>query len=73
MPEVVKQDARKILEKLIKERGLKQYYLAEKIGMSPQSMSSLLHGDKKFTADIAIQLGKALDVPYTIFLTESYS
>lgn len=73
MPEVVKADARKILKKLISERGIKKNYLADKIGISPQSMSNLLSGKLKFTADLAIKLGKALDVPYDIFLTKSYS
>lgn len=73
MPDVVRENANQILKNMIREKGLKQYYLAKKIGISPQSMSALLHGDLKFTADIAIRLGKALNEPYEVFLNKSYS
>ena len=73
VPKVVKDDANAILSKLIDEKGIKRTYLAERVGISPASMSALLHGRKKFTADLALQIGKVLDVPYTIFLTKSYS
>ena len=73
MPKVVKDDANVILSKLIDDKGIKRAYLAKKVGISPSSMSALLHGNKRFTADLALQIGKVLDVPYTIFLTKSYS
>ena len=73
MPKVVKDDANVILSKLIDDKGIKRTYLAKKVGISPSSMSALLHGNKRFTADLDLQIGKVLDVPYTIFLTKSYS
>lgn len=73
MPTVVKTNASKILLDLLEDKGLKQTYVAKKIGISDQSMSALIHGKKKFTAEIALQLGKVLNVPYNIFLTKSYS
>ena len=73
MPAVVKPDANKILLQLLEDKGMKQIYVANKIGISGQSMSALIHGNKKFTADIAFQLGKVLGVPPNIFLNKSYS
>lgn len=73
MPTVVRPDAKEILTKLISDKGLKQNYVADKIGISEQSMSALVHGHKKFTADIAIQIGNVLNVSPNIFLDKSYS
>lgn len=73
MPEVVKPDANVILQKIIDERGLKKVYVAHELGISSQSMSALLVGRKKFTADIALPLSKLLDVPASVFLNKSYS
>ena len=73
MPTVVKPNANQILSNLLEEKGLKQVYVATKIGISSPSMSALVHGNKKFTADIAIQLGKVLNVSPNIFLDQSYS
>lgn len=73
MPEVVRENSNVILQKIIEERGIKKNYVAEEIGISPSSMSALLHGNKKFTADIAIRLGKVLNIPTSVFLNKSYS
>ena len=73
MPKVVKSDANVILQKIIDERGLKKNYIASELGISPSSMSALLSGGKKFTADIALPLSKILGVPNSVFLNKSYS
>lgn len=73
MPEVVKPNANKVLQKIIDDRGIKKNFVADEIGISSSSMSSLLHGNKKFTADIALQLSKVLNVPASVFLNKSYS
>ena len=73
MPGVVISDANDVLEKIINDRGLKKNYLAKEIGLSASSMSALLHGNKKFTAEIALKLSKALNVPKDYFLNKSYS
>lgn len=73
MPEPVKSDAAAILQQIIDDRGLKNTYLAQQIGLSDSSMSSLLHGRKKFTGDIALKISKVLNIPVSVFLTKSYS
>ena len=73
MPEVVKEESAIILQKIIKERGLKKNHVAEEIGISPSSMSAILPGNKKFTADIALKLEKVLNVSSDVFLNKSYS
>ena len=73
MPTVVKSNAKDILLKLIDDSGIKKNFIANKIGISASSMSALLHGRKKFTADTAIQISKILNLPDSVFLTKSYS
>lgn len=73
MPKPVKQDARIILQEIIDDRGMKKNYIANKLGISQSSMSALLSGNKKFTADIALQLAKILNVDNSVFLKKSYS
>ncbi|WP_270630036.1 helix-turn-helix transcriptional regulator [Limosilactobacillus oris] len=73
MTETVKKNSADILESIIEKRGLKKNYLAKEMGISPSSMSALLHGNKRFTADIALKAGKALGVSSNIFLDKSYS
>ena len=45
MPETVKKNSADILESIIEKRGLKKNYLAKEMGISPSSMSALLHGN----------------------------
>ena len=73
MPEVVKKDANLIFQDIINEHGIKKNYIANELGISPSSMSALLQGKKKFTADIALPLAKVLGVPKSVFLNKSYS
>lgn len=73
MPEVVKPNANEILRDILKDRGIKQVFVARKMGLSEPSFTALITGRKKFTADIAIQIGDILNVPYQIFLSKSYS
>lgn len=73
MTETVKKNSADILESIIEKRGLKKNYLAKEMGISPSSMSALLHGNKRFTADIALKAGKVLGVSSNIFLDKSYS
>ena len=47
----------------IAERGVKQTFLAEKVGMSPQNFSAKMRGVSRFTIDQISQLMKVLDIP----------
>ena len=39
-----------MIQKTIKEKGVKQNYIAEKIGVSNAALSALLNGKRKITA-----------------------
>lgn len=70
---VTKTNAKEILQKYIDQHGITQHFVAEKMGISDQAFSSLINGRTKFTADKAIMVAKALDIPFSIFLEESYT
>lgn len=65
---IVKENAATILKQYIKDNGLKKAFVAEKAGYSPQVMSAILAGRKKFDGDVALRMAKALDVEVGIFL-----
>lgn len=47
MTTVLKKDAYKILKKEIDDRGIKNKFIANKIGVSPSYLSQVLNGSKK--------------------------
>jgi plasmid maintenance system antidote protein VapI len=49
------------LERIIKERGIKKSWLAQKAGISNSAMTRLCQGGKP-TVDVAIRISKALGV-----------
>lgn len=65
---VVKENAAKILQKYLQDHGIKQSFVASKIGMSESSFSSRLNGRLKFSAEFAIAVSKALNIKADIFL-----
>jgi plasmid maintenance system antidote protein VapI len=65
---VVKDNAGSILKDYLKEHGLKQGFVARKMGMSDQNFSAHINGRLKFTADFAIAVARALDISADIFL-----
>lgn len=71
MPEIIRPDAGKVLNQEIKNRGLKQSYVADKIGISPAYMSQLVNGSKKVSTDVAVRASIILGVPLDIFLKKS--
>lgn len=71
MPEIIRPDAGKILNQEIKNRGLKQGYVADKIGISQAYMSQLVNGSKKVSTDVAVRASIILGVPLDIFLKKS--
>lgn len=65
---VVKEDANEILSKYLKENGIKQNFVAKKMGISSATFGSRLHGRLKFNADFALAVSKALGINADIFL-----
>lgn len=68
MTEIIKQDAYVILRDTIISRGLKQKYVAEKIGISTNYLGQVLKGNKRMSADVVIRASQILDLPIEIFL-----
>lgn len=64
----VKKNAREILYFYLRDHGIKQNYVAHKMGISSANFSNRLHGRLKFNADFALAVAKALDIDPTIFL-----
>ena len=56
------------IKQYLVENGIKQSFLAKKMNMSKFTMSSLLNGKRKITAEELNDIGKALNVNPTIFL-----
>lgn len=54
----------------IKERGIKQNFIAEKCGWSKQKTSSIVRGKKKMTAEELANICDAVGVPYDYFYGE---
>lgn len=71
MLEIIRPDAGKVLNQEIKNCGLKQGYVADKIGISPAYMSQLVNGSKKVSTDVAVRASIILGVPLDIFLKKS--
>lgn len=68
MTEIIKRDAYVILRDTIISRGLKQKYVAEKIGISTNYLGQVLKGNKRMSADVVIRASQILDLPIEIFL-----
>lgn len=64
----VKENASEILYLYLRDHGIKQNYVARKMGISSANFSSRLHGRLKFNAEFALAVAKALDIDPTIFL-----
>ena len=47
---------------LIADKGLKQKYVANKIGLSERQLSALIHGQKLVNSEIILRLCNVLDV-----------
>ena len=52
------------------ERGIKQAFLAEKIGCDNSKMSKILNGTQEIGADELFLISKALGVPMETFCTD---
>lgn len=72
MKKVTKKDSDKILRKLIASRGLKQNFIAKKMGLQKSAFYAYSRGRVEITADFAFEVAKVLDVSPEIFLQEEY-
>ena len=67
MVNVAKDNAGEIFDQLVKERGIKKTFIAQKIGVSPRTLNS------GFDADLAFKVAKILKINPAVFLAESYT
>ena len=56
----------------MEERGIKQSFLKEPLGMTASTLNSLLNGNRKLSAEEYFKICDALDVPLEYFRKESY-
>ncbi|AZR16004.1 helix-turn-helix transcriptional regulator [Lactobacillus crispatus] len=68
MASVLKDNARKLAKQYLREHGIKQSWLADKLGISEPTLSGRLNGRYKFDADFAMAFSKALGISPDIFL-----
>lgn len=71
MTTVLKRDAYKILKDEVDKRGIKRVYLANKIGISPNYLGSVLNGSKNLSTDVAIKASQVLGISFDVFLRKS--
>jgi transcriptional regulator with XRE-family HTH domain len=55
------------LAEIVEKRGIKQSYIAEKTGMSPDMVSKTLRGDRKLTAEEFLIFCEVLDISPELF------
>ncbi|WP_288557789.1 helix-turn-helix transcriptional regulator [uncultured Lactobacillus sp.] len=68
MASVLKDDARKLAKQYLRDHGIKQSWLANKLGITEPMLSGRLNGRYKFNADFAVAFSKALGISPDIFL-----
>ena len=59
---------RNAIKQYLVQNGIKQTYLAEKIGMSAPILSALLNGKRSFEIEEYISICDALNLPYEYFM-----
>lgn len=59
---------REAIAKYIKENGIKQNFLANKINMSPISLNNIINGSRKIDIEEYVKICDALGTPYDYFL-----
>lgn len=69
----VKNNAGNILKEYLKDHGIKQTFVANKMGLTVTNFNQRLNGRLKFTADFAISAATALGISPDIFLKKNYS
>lgn len=61
--DLLKGNANSILKEELKNKGLKQKFVAEHIGIANTYLSQLLNGSKPLTVEVAIKAARFLNVP----------
>ncbi len=59
---------REAIKQYLISNGIKQSYLAEKIGMSAPTLSALLNGKRSFEIEEYVNICKVLKLPYDFFM-----
>jgi len=59
------------IEKIIKERGLKQNVLAKKIGISPSYFNAIVKQKARISLELLEKIAKVLDIPLSYLLEEN--
>ena len=72
MPQFTKENSSEILKKYLNDHGIKNKYLADKLGISATNLNYYLNGKGKFTVDFALAVSGALEISPDIFLNKSY-
>lgn len=60
---LLKENTSLILKEELENKGLKQKFVAENIGVTTTYLSQMLNGSKHFSVEIAIKMARFLDVP----------
>lgn len=60
---LLKENANSILKKELQDKGLKQKFVAENVGVTTTYLSQLLNGSKNLSVEIAIKVARFLNVP----------
>lgn len=62
--DLLKDNAYSILKEALKNKGLKQKFVAEHIGIANTYLSQSLSGSRPLSLKVAIKLARFLDVPF---------
>lgn len=61
---------RKLISDYLKEMGIKQIWLSEKTGMTPQALSTTLNGERNLDIEEYTKICDALGVRYDYFFNK---
>lgn len=70
MKSVLKPEAPQILSEVIKDHGLKNKYIAGKVGVNPSYFGQMLKGSRTLSTDVAIQTARLVGIPLETILRE---
>lgn len=60
---LLKENVSSILKKEIEDKGLKQKFVAQGIGVTTTYLSQILNGSRNPSVEVAIKVARFLDVP----------